>query len=95
MRFKFRNFGLLSVFIVLAFTTASASDESMDNGLEFENKAHEAHQRASSDMMYQNEEWKALYYQNESIIGLLKQIRDSLEAIRLRDGLDDTENKKP
>lgn len=43
-----------------------------------EEKAEEIHKIASSDMIYTDEELKALYYQNVQIIGLLKEIRDLL-----------------
>ncbi len=68
-------------FLMLIPGAALAADETGD-GSAAEQRAREAHQLASSDIIYQNEEWKALYYQNQQIIQLLKQIRDSLEAIR-------------
>lgn len=44
-----------------------------------EEKAKEVHQLANSDVIYSQEETKAIYYQNIQIIDLLKQIRDILE----------------
>ena len=42
-------------------------------------KAQEIHDLASSDVIYVQDELKALYYQNLQIIDLLKQIRDILD----------------
>lgn len=41
-------------------------------------KATEIHNLASSDVIYSDEELKALYYQNIQIIGLLREIRTLL-----------------
>ena len=73
----------LLFFILVTGVAASAMDEG-DNPDEpdMESKARQAHKLAASDMMYQNEEWKALYYQNQTIIQILKQIRDSMEVIK-------------
>ena len=40
-----------------------------------EKKAKEIHQRASSDVIFFDDELKALYYQNIQIISILKEIR--------------------
>ncbi|UCD14882.1 MAG: hypothetical protein JSV34_03930 [Candidatus Omnitrophota bacterium] len=45
---------------------------------EAEKKAEQIHNLASSDVIYLDEEEKALYYQNIQIIQLLKEIRDLL-----------------
>ena len=45
-----------------------------------EDKAKEIHRLASSDVIYQDQETKAIYYQNVQIIELLKQIRDLLDS---------------
>ena len=42
-------------------------------------KAKEIHELASSDVIYVQDELKALYYQNLQIIELLKQIREILD----------------
>ncbi len=55
-----------------------AVDENMGD-YDAADKARRAHDLASTDMIYQQEEWKALYYQNIQIIQLLKEIRDSLQ----------------
>jgi len=66
---------------VMTFLSASVSMATDDEigGYEAAEKARRAHELASSDMIYQQEEWKALYYQNIQIIQLLKEIRDSLQ----------------
>ena len=66
-----------SVLVTFLFVSgaAFAQDISFE---EAEQRAQKAHDVASSDMIYQQEEWKALYYQNIQIIQLLQEIRDSL-----------------
>ena len=75
----------LSLLVLLSGVRAFAADDDMDESGP-EAKARQAHQLASSDMMYQNEEWKAIYYQNQEIIQLLRQIRDTLNVIKVNDG---------
>ena len=58
-----------------------------DDSLSAEDKAKEVHRLASSDMIYGQEELKALYYQNTQIIDLLREIRDLL-AKRLEETKD-------
>ena len=43
-------------------------------------KADKMHTHASSDVIFSQDETKALYYQNVVIIDLLRQIRDLLDA---------------
>ena len=50
-------------------------------------KAKQTHELASSDVIYSQEETKALYYQNLEIIDLLKQIRTLLDE-RLKEPKD-------
>ena len=50
-----------------------------------EAKANGVHELATSDMVYSQEETKALYYQNIQLINLLKEIRDLLDS-RLEKG---------
>ena len=54
-------------------------------------KAEQAHQLAESDVIYQQQDFKAMYYQNVQIIALLKDIRASLEAIKARRAMDANE----
>lgn len=46
-----------------------------------EEKATEAHKLAASDVIYQEQDWKALYYQNLQMISLLKDIKGELETL--------------
>lgn len=48
------------------------------NEEEAERKAREIHQHASSDVIFTDEELRALYYQNVQIISVLKEIRELL-----------------
>jgi hypothetical protein len=62
--------------------TAMAQNDEIDDAAENALKSHEL---ASSDMMYQQEEFKAMYYQNIQIIQLLKEILDSLQRLNERE----------
>ncbi len=73
MRMFFKTAGFLVT--ALLFATAALA---MDEGDAAE-QARRAHEKASTDMIYQQEEWKALYYQNIQIIQLLKDIRDLIQ----------------
>ena len=72
---------IFSLFVMTLAAPARAMDEEMDP-FDAAEKAREAHKVAASDMIYQQEEWKALYYQNIQVIQLLKEIRDTLDAIK-------------
>lgn len=65
------------VFGVLAMAGAQARAEDPYSA---EQKAEQMHAHASSDVIYSEDEMKAIYYQNVVIIDLLKQIRDLLDA---------------
>ncbi|OGW83371.1 MAG: hypothetical protein A3C47_03300 [Omnitrophica bacterium RIFCSPHIGHO2_02_FULL_51_18] len=69
-------FGLLFAGSWLHVSSASAG-ESMGDAAR---KAQEIHELATSDVIYVQDELKALYYQNLQIIDLLKQIRDILDT---------------
>ena len=61
---------------------ASADDElSMDP----EDQASRSHNLSQSDVMYQQEDFRALYYQNLEIIQLLQEIRDEMHNLNVRD----------
>ncbi len=66
---------LFIMFFASHITISFAKEERMS---EAEKKAKEIHGIVSSDVIYANEELKALYYQNIQIIELLKQIRNLL-----------------
>ena len=71
-------FIVLSLFLSTSCFLFSAHAE----GEEFtaQDKAQELHRLASSDVVYQDQEIKAIYYQNVQMIDLLKQIRDLLDS---------------
>ena len=83
---------LFSGAVLLFGSVSFAYDDGDQGGSDPEEKARKAHELAASDMIYQQEEWKALYYQNMEIIDILKQIRDSLDTIKMRD-VKNTEGK--
>ena len=77
---KMKKTIVLAVVIVLAgfvlsIHLASAEEFSQDAA----KKAKEIHELASSDVIYVQDELKALYYQNLQIIELLKEIRQVLD----------------
>ena len=80
-----------AVFLILAFRVAAEDGDAGGYGAEF--KARQAHEKATSDIIYQNEEWKAMYYQNAQMIELLKDIRDSLQILKERSDLKPSEDK--
>ena len=75
-------FAGMSVF--LFFTVPVLAEDDEVNVYDAGYKARQAHEKAASDMMYQNEEWKAMYYQNEQIIQLLKELRDEMRSFNAR-----------
>ena len=77
-------------FVLLISSAAFALDDELGS-FGAEAKARQAHEKASSDMIYQSAEWTALYYQNQQIIQLLKEIRDSLNILKARDTVKDVE----
>ncbi len=54
-----------------------------------EEKAAEAHKLAASDVIYQEQDWKALYFQNLQMISLLKDIKQELEKLNAHESNDD------
>ncbi len=77
--------------LIHSFTFAEESDINPNDAAENARKAHEL---ASSDVIYQQQDFKALYYQNLQMIQLLKEIRDSLDLIKEHSGIKNTEEKK-
>ena len=77
---------VLAVFLVYGIglkpNLIYAEDEATP--VDAEDTANEIHKVASSDMIYAQEESKALYYQNLKIIELLKEIRDLLKEHSLK-----------
>jgi hypothetical protein len=66
----------IAIFCVFLSSCISAYSESEKEAAK---KAEEIHNRALSDVIYVDEELKALYYQNIQIISLLKDIRALLK----------------
>ena len=77
---------IFTLFVFVTHTSAFAMDDDIDE-YDAAEKARKAHEIASSDVIYQQEEWKALYYQNMQIIRILKEIRDTLDVIKARGGM--------
>ena len=69
---------VLIVFIYISWVLTSGLAFAQDSAEEAERKAEEIHQLALSDVIFVNDELKALYYQNIQIISVLKEIRELL-----------------
>jgi hypothetical protein len=59
-----------------------------DDYLSLEEKARRSHELAMSDVIYEQENFKALYYQNQQIIELLREIRDEMHSLNVREAKD-------
>lgn len=66
--------------LVLLLTFGMIGTAFAEDSTSAEDRAAELHRLASSDVVYQDQEIKAIYYQNVQIIDLLKQIRDLLDS---------------
>ena len=71
------------IILLFAMTLMASVGHAEEDFSSPEEKAERAHQRSISDVIYQQEDFKALYYQNEAIIQLLKEIRDEMRAVKL------------
>lgn len=67
---------LLILFYALSAVQMYAQEDTIE---EAKAKAEEIHKIASSDVIYNDEEVKAIYYQNIQIIEILKEIRSLLQ----------------
>ncbi len=67
---------LLILFYALSAAQMYAEEDAIE---EAKTKAEEIHKIASSDVIYNDEELKAIYYQNIQIIEILKEIRSLLQ----------------
>ena len=75
MKFKFAlSFALV---VLLSFPRIVCADD-IDA---FEMNAKAEFERATSDIAYYNDIWKALYFQNMEMISLLKDIRQEMKLI--------------
>ncbi len=81
----------LAIILFLATSAIRASAE--EDSISSEEKAHRSHNLSMSDVMYQQEDFRALYYQNEVMIQLLKEIRDEMRAANVRDAKEDKNDK--
>lgn len=85
--------GFLVAGLLLAMTltaaAAFAQDEDFSNP---EEKARRSHELAGSDVIYEQENFKALYYQNQRIIELLEEIRNQLRSINVREAKNTTDS---
>ena len=84
---KLRYLGGFAVTLLLAASpqTAQAQGELSSNP---EDLARRSHDLSMSDVMYQQEDFRALYYQNLEIIQVLKEIREELHTFNVRDAKD-------
>jgi hypothetical protein len=80
----------IAVSLLLAMTVmpAHAQDEELYSA---EEKARRSHDLAVSDVIYEQENFKALYYQNLQIIELLKEIKEELHSLNIRQAKDSTQ----
>lgn len=74
-----KKLSVLAVFFLAGFLGNVHSVFAQDSSGDAARKAEEIHNLASSDVIYVQDELKALYYQNLQIIELLKQIREILD----------------
>ena len=81
-----RSHPFLVASLLLAMTSSAFA---LDDYSDPEEKARNAHELALSDVIYEQENFKALYYQNLQIIQLLKEIRDEMHMINTRSAKDE------
>ena len=77
----------LVLFLTAMAVRAHAEDEMTSS--DPEDRARKAHELSMSDVMYQQEDFRALYYQNLQIIDLLKEVRDEMHSINMRSAKED------
>jgi len=73
---------VITLFMTSLALTAKAEEDILSSP---EDQARRAHDLSQSDVMYQQEDFRALYYQNLEIIALLKEIRDEMHNLNVRD----------
>ena len=84
-----KKFIFIFLFFVAIFSSFAFAEENDIDANDPAEKARKAHEMAASDVIYQQQDFKALYYQNQQVIQLLKEIRDTLDAIKARDNAKD------
>jgi hypothetical protein len=82
------RFSILTALFFAALTPAAFAE---DDFMPAEEKARRAHELAASDVIYEQENFKALYYQNQQIIELLKEIREEMHSLNVREAKDTTQ----
>jgi hypothetical protein len=73
-----RKIAVLLIFVHISWILTSGLALAQSGAEDAGKKAEEIHQRALSDVIFVDEELKALYYQNVQIISILKEIRELL-----------------
>ena len=77
------NRSLRVIAMVFLFASAAVAAEEEYN-FDPEEQARKSHELAMSDVIYEQENFKALYYQNQAILQVLKEIRDEIQRINAR-----------
>lgn len=75
---RMRRAAIILAFVYLLGTVTGGSVFAYDGEEDAGKKAEEFHRRAISDVIFIDEELKALYYQNIQIISILREIRELL-----------------
>ena len=70
------------ILCLMLFAVPAWADEALER--EAAQKAAESHAKGNEDMIYAQQDTKALYYQNQQIIELLKDIKKILKEDRDR-----------
>ena len=78
------RFVLLGIFLAVSAFSSLPGRAEDEIALDPEENARRSHELASSDVIYEQENYKALYYQNQEIIQLLKEIREELHNLNMR-----------
>ncbi len=73
----------------LFFLLASVPCRAEEDFSTTEEKAQKAHELAASDVIYEQHDIKALYYQNQRIIELLEEIKDEIHEVNTRAAKDE------
>ena len=79
---------ILALFFILGISPVLAiGRDDVDEPFLYANpevEARHAHEMAASDVIYEQQDIKALYYQNQQIIELLRQIHDEVQSLNKR-----------
>ena len=83
------RFFLTGLVLMLFLSGASLIARAEEDYATSEEKAERAHRLSQSDVIYQQEDFRALYYQNEAVIRLLKEIREEMHSMNIRSAKED------